>query len=309
MTRALTWRDLAALPRLQKQIVFLDNVLRLTYNPGLFSSSLLSILTTSSGFCTAVNPIESDQYPFLVGQAYQPSDDHSARVTFLAPGDLDHEGYTDLLAYMAARAGEAGALQILAEIEQNSLEYTILTRAGYQAYAEQQIWRIPRRFLYGSGKKAWIPITRSDADRVISIYQRLVPPQIQRVESPPAGNTQQGMLCWKDGQIKGVAFTNIGPTGILLDLVVEPDLDGLDDYLAALFFHLPYRNYRDIFLRIRSYQQRLASALERAGASPGPIQKAVVKKLAVYYNAKQTFQVQGFDKQPDVTTPISNTEN
>jgi hypothetical protein len=309
MARALTWRDLAALPHLQKQIVFLDNVLRLTYNPGIFSSSLLSILASSSGFCTIVNPIESDRYPFLIGQAFQAPEDHSARVTFLAPGDLDHEGYADLLAYLAARVGETGALQILAEIDLNSLEHTILSRAGFRAYAEQQIWKLPRRFLSRSGKNAWIPIARADADQVIATCQRLVPPQIQRVENPPLGYAQQGMLCWKEGKIAGVAFTNFGPTGILIDLVIEPDLDALDNYLGTLFHHLPYRNYRDIFLRVRSYQQRLASALERAGASPGPIQKAVVKRLAVYYNAKQTFQVQSFEKQPDVSTPISNTKN
>jgi hypothetical protein len=43
------------------------------------------------------------------------------------------------------------------------------------------------------------------------------------------------------------------------------------------------------------------------GALPGEQQNAVVKKMAVHYNAKQTFSVPGFEKQPDITTPISNT--
>jgi hypothetical protein len=288
--------------------MFLDNALRLTYNPGLFSSSLLSILTSSSGFCTAIEPIESNRYPFLIGQVVHAPEDQTARVAILAPGDQDHEGFTNLLANLISRVGEQGALQILAEVDRNSLEESILSRAGFRPYAEQQIWKLPRKFFYGSGKKTWVPITKSEVDQVISTYQRFVPPQVQRVEAPPPLNTLQGLACWKAGKIAGIALTSFGPKGILVDLIIEPNLDELDDYLSALFFYLPYRNSRDIFLRIRSYQQRIATVLEGSGAVAGPEQNAVVKRLAVHYNAKQTFRVQGFENQPDITTPISNTK-
>jgi hypothetical protein len=308
MARALTWRDLPALPRFHKQKMFLDNALRLTYNPGLFSSSLLSIITPSSGFCTVVEPIESSQHPFLIGQVVHTPEDQTARLSLLAPGDQDHRGFLNLLAFMSSRIVEQGALQILAEVGKSSLEETILSQAGFRPYAEQQIWKLPRRFFYGTGKKAWIPITRADAEQVLSTFQRVVPLQVQRVEAPPDAKAIQGLLSWKEGRIVGIALLSFGPTGILVDLVIEPDLDELDDYLGALFFHLPYRNSRDIFLRIRSYQQPIASVLERAGAVVGPEQNAVVKRLAVHYNAKQTFRVQGFENQPDITTPISNTK-
>jgi len=308
MARALAWRDLPALPRFQKQKMFLDNALRLTYNPGLFSSSLLSVLTSSSGFCTVVEPIESNRYPFLIGQVVHAPEDQTARVAILAPGDQDHQGFTNLLENLISRVGEQGALQILAEIDKNSLEESIISRAGFRPYAEQQIWKLPRKFFCGSGKKTWVPITRSEIDQVISAYQRFVPPQVQRVEAPPPLNTLQGLVCWKAGKIAGIALTSFGPKGILVDLIIEPNLDELDEYLSALFFHLPYRNSRDIFFRIRSYQQRLTAVLERAGAVAGPEQNAVVKRLAVHYNAKQTFRVQGFENQPDITTPISNTK-
>lgn len=308
MARALAWRDLPTLPRFQKQKLFLDNALRLTYNPGLFSSSLLSILTSSSGFCTVIEPIESSPYPFLIGQVVHAPEDQTARVALLAPGDQDYQGFTNLLEYLISTVGEQGALQILAEVDRNSLEESILSRAGFRPYADQQIWKLPRKFFYGTEKKAWVPITRSDVDQVISTYQRFVPPQVQWVEDPPPLNTLQGLICWKVGKIAGIALTSFGPRGILVDLVIEPNLDELDDYLGALFFHLTYRNTRDIFLRIRSYQQRIAAVLERTGAVAGPEQNAVVKRLAVHYNAKQTFRVQGFKNQPDITTPISNTK-
>jgi hypothetical protein len=116
------------------------------------------------------------------------------------------------------------------------------------------------------------------------------------------------MISWAEGNIVGLALTQFGPKGILLDMLLAPDLDLVDDYLSALLFHLPYRDTRNVYLRVRSYQQQLASALERAGAQPGSNQTVLVKRLAVHYNAKQTFRVQGFENQPDITTPISRTK-
>lgn len=308
MVRALVWRDLTAIHRFQKQYMFLDNDLRLTYNPGLFSSSLLSILTSSSGFCTAVRTIESDRYPFLIGQSFLLPGDHSARLTLLAPGNQDHEGFDDLLAFISTRTGESGAQQIVAEVDQDSLENAILFRSGFRAYAQQQIWKLPRKSFTKRSPSSWTPITRGNGAQVISAYQRIVPPLVQRVEAPPAGYIQQGMISWQGERIAAIAFTNFGPKGILIDLIFEPDLPELEAHLVDLFSHLPYRNSREIYLRVRSYQERLASVLEDIGAAAGPAQEALVKRLAVHYNAKQTFRVQAFEEQPDVTAPISNTK-
>jgi hypothetical protein len=94
----------------------------------------------------------------------------------------------------------------------------------------------------------------------------------------------------------------------LLDLILEPALDTLDEYLSALIFQLPYTRSREIYLRVRDYQGGIVSALDKLGALPGDQQRLMVKQLAVHYNAQQAFMVQGFEKQPDVTAPISRTE-
>jgi hypothetical protein len=297
------------LPRYQRQQQYLDNTLRLVYNPGLFSSALLSITAPSSGFFTAVHPLDSEPYPLLIGQVYHSSASLSARLVFLAPMEMSPQaGYGKLLSLLTAQAGERGAVQVLAEVPRNVLEEDILYQAGFRVYAEQQIWKFPRRFSSSTGEKTWIPITRGDGDQIVSLYQRIVPGAVQRVEPPPTFPKVEGMICWSEGRVVGFTETRFGPIGILVDIILEPELSDIDEYLAALFYHLPYRNIRDVYLRIRSYQERIASALGRAGADPGPEQKAVVKRLAVHYNAKQTFKYQAFEKQPDITTPISNTE-
>jgi hypothetical protein len=288
--------------------MFLDNRLRLTIDPGLFSSSVLSMLTASSGFFTAVEPLDSDQYPYLLGQIYHPHDEHSARISFLAPGDLNHPGFLSVLACLTHMAGESGALQILAEVDQNNPIETILVRAGFRPYADQQIWKIPHLSKYAAEVPAWVPIDRDDQDQVLSFFHHMVPAQVQRVEIPHGMDSLQGLLYKEDGEIAGIALTGFGPQGILTDMVIEPNLDGLEDLLKTMITQIPCRDSRNIYLRVRSYQQRIASALERIGATPGPDQKAVVKRLAVHYNAKQAFRVRGFENQPDITTPISNTK-
>jgi hypothetical protein len=115
------------------------------------------------------------------------------------------------------------------------------------------------------------------------------------------------MVTWKKGKMVGIALPQFGPKGILVDLLLDPSLSSLDEYLAALVFHLPYTTTREVYLRVRTYQGVMASTLERWDALAGDQQRVMVKRLAVHYNAQQPFMVQGFEKQPDITTPISRT--
>jgi hypothetical protein len=255
-----------------------------------------------------VEPIESNQYSYLIGQVVYSADDNSARITYLAPGDYDHHGFIELLSFLTVKSGEAGAIQVLAEVDEDSLEESILFRAGFRPYAEQQIWKLSRKQNYPQPEKTWIPISRADTGNVISLIQRSIPAQINRVESHPNPNGLRGMVHREQDKLLAAALINYGPIGILIDLILDPGLEKVNDYLTALIHHVPYHNTRDIYFRVRSYQQRIATALESQGAEIGATQKAVVKRLALHYNAKQTFRVQGFENQPDITTPISHTK-
>ena len=309
MARKIIWKDLAALARFKNQKLVLDNSFQYVYNPGLFSSSLLSLISSASGFFTAVELTDSEDPSIFVGQLFQPVNSFSARLVFLAPNDFNnHPAYGRVLSQLANTAGERGAMQIRAEVSDNSPEEELLYQAGFRSYAEQQIWKLPRRMVFGTGKKAWVPVTKDTIATAEAFYQRILHGQIQRVEPPPVSSDIQGLISWKDGKVVGFSAAQFGPRGILVDLLMAPEIDPIDEYLSALLFHLPYRDTRDVYLRVRSYQQQLSSALERANAEAGPKQKAVVKRLTVHYNAKQTFRVQGFENQPDITTPISNSE-
>lgn len=309
MARKIVWKDLLSLPRYKRQQQYLDNTLSLVFNPGLFSSALLSLTAPSSGYCTAVQSLDGDPYPYLISQIYHPPASLSARVSFLAPIEMSsHAGFVRLLTHLTALAGERGVVQVLAEVTRDTPEGDALYQAGFRTYAEQQIWKLPSHISSSAASKNWIPFSRADQNQVAEIYQRIIPGTVQRVEPPPTLSKAEGLICWQEGKAAGFAETRFGPKGILVDFMLAPEISDLDEYLAGLFFYLPYRNTRDIFVRVRSYQERIAAALERSGAEPGPEQNAMVKRLAVHYNAKQTFTYQAFEKQPDITTPISNTK-
>ena len=283
----------------------LDNTFQFVYNPGLFSISALSVTLSSSGFYSSVDT-EADR--FSIGQAYLPAGDHTARLIDLAPVENDSiPGLLDVVSHLSQTAGEKGALQLIAEADENSPAVDLLEQIGFRVYSDQQIWKLPRRTPTGMGAKAWLPTTRGDEVQIKGFYQRVVPAHILRTEPPPDAPSR-GLICWTGGRICGYAKTNFGPRGILVDLILFPSLSNLEEYLSALIFRMPYRDTRTIYLRVRSHQGRLATALEMIGAEPGPKQKALVKRLAVHYNAKQTFRVQSFENQPDVTTPISHSK-
>lgn len=309
MARKLTWQDLPVLRRYRGQKMVLDNSLRFVFNPGLFSSSLLSVALPTSEFYTAIEPLKSEYYPLLLGQILVSKDHRTARVAFLAPGELAAgPDYSELLSHLSQAACERGALQMVAEVGVDSPEEEILSQSGFRSYTEQQIWKLPRQAPCGSGQKSWIPAIQADNGPAQTFYQRVVPAQVQRLEPPPAFPKRQGMVTWMEGKMIGIALPQFGPQGILVDLLLDPSLNSLDEYLAALVFHLPYTSTREVYLRVRNYQGGMAATLERWDAQAGDHQRVMVKRLAVHYNAQQPFLVQGFEKQPDITTPISRSK-
>lgn len=309
MARKLAWQDLVVLHRYQNQIMVLDNSLGLVFNPGLFSSSLLSVALPSSEYYSAVESNDSGKFPLLIGQIILSKMEHTARVAILAPADLGTSpDYSDLVKHLVQAACDRGALQIMGEARIDSPGEEILTRSGFRSYTEQQIWKLPRLTSAGARGVSWVPGIQADNSAAQIFYHRVVPAQIQRLVPAPVFPAAQGMVCRQEGRVVGMALTQFGPRGILIDLILDPSLDSMDEYVTALLFHIPYTRSRDVYLRVRDYQGGIASALERVGALPGDHQRLMVKRLAVHYNAQQAFLVQGFEKQPDVTTPISRTE-
>ena len=307
MARDFAWRDLLKLPGFRDQKVYFDDTLELIYQPGLFSSVLLSLISPASGFCTGIQLLRSSD-GFLLGQIHNASQEFSAQVSFLAPGDLlEQPGMDSLLQHLCQQAGDRGALQVLAEVEKHSQAEALLYGVGFRPYTDQQIWILPEAFPRERAYPAWIPITPRHEEEIRSLYQRVIPSTVKHIEPPPKVREMQGLIAWQSGRTVGYIRTQFGPRAVLVDAVFDPSSGNFQDHILGIRENLPYHRTRTIYFRVRGYQRRLGSALESLGATSISHQSAVVKKLAVHYNAQQKVNYRTFENQPDITSPVSQT--
>ena len=66
-----------------------------------------------------------------------------ARMTYLAPDEaLASPNTVELLEQIAQQAGEQGAFNLLAEIEEQSTAFESLRKAGFVVYARQRVWKL-----------------------------------------------------------------------------------------------------------------------------------------------------------------------
>lgn len=309
MARDFAWRDVLAFIRYRDRAVFLDNALRLTYAPGMFSSVLLSLVFPRSGFVTTWQSSVEDSSPAL-GQMYRAPGKHSARLTFLAPADPDSRAQmVRVISHLCQQAGERGAFHILAEVQRESPLEDCLRQSGFRAYAEQWIWMVPGALSHDRSQPGWTPFSEGEGEAIQRLYRKVIPRDVQRVEAPPRVEDLQGLSYWADGELAGFAVFHQGPKGVLMDLIIDPAESNLEDHIAALCEKLPPQGRKKTFFRVRTYQKKLISALERVGAVQCAFQLAMVKHVAVHFRAKQPYQVGTFETQPDVTTPFVKSED
>jgi hypothetical protein len=309
MARAFTWRDLLILLRYRDRAIFLDNTLSLTYAPGLLSTVLLSLIFPGSGFFTMLQSPEENALP-VVGQMYRANVKPMAKLTFLAPKDeVSPAHMVRLLSYICQQAGERGAFHILAEVQQEGLIADCMRQSGFRPYAEQRIWSVPEGVDLEVHQPGWRPLSNADGEEIHRLYGEIIPRDVQRVEAPPRVGDLQGLACRVKGELVGYSSFHWGPKGVLVDLVIDPAQPALGGHIKAICEKLPPHRRRNIYFRVRTYQEKLASALEEMGAQQGPDQLAMVKYLAVHYRAKQAYNVGAFEKQPDITTPFVKTED
>lgn len=304
MVREIVWRDLLRLFRYRDQELFLDNSRGLAYSPGILSNVILSLLFPASGFCTAVED-DGEKAPPLFGQIYCSPSKTTAKVTFLAPREeVFSPSVVKLLSYLSEQAGEKGGFSILAEVERDSILEDCFREAGFQPYAEQHIWLASKHVASAPQDLSWQPIKKKDELTLQNFYRQRIPRGVQRVEPLPSAKEHPGLTCWDGHELLGFATFHWGPRGILVDPVMDTAVADLEGPLQAIFEALSPYQHQKVYFRVRTYQEKVASALEKLGAEPGPAQLAMVKYLAVHYRAQGTYKLSAFDTRPDITTPF-----
>jgi hypothetical protein len=305
--RPFDWRDLTVLHRYRAQGLCLDAALSITRGSNLAPSVLLSYLTPVTGIFTWVCANDHDKQP-LMGQITHAQDETFARLSFLAPEEaLESPSLFDLLEQLAQRAGESGAFNLLAEIDEKSIAFEPLRRAGFAIYARQRIWKLTENRTEIKPDIPWIAASSSDMIGVQILYHNVVPGLVQQVE-PLSSKQVGGLVCHYDGEIIGYVDLKYGSQGIWAQPFIHPDVEDVESRLRDLLPSFHNQRGRAVYLCVRSYQSWLEPALEALDAQPGPLQAVLVKRLAVQQRSAKPFALPQIDGQREITTPISQSK-
>jgi hypothetical protein len=306
--RHFDWRDLAGLYRWRHESVFMDSALVLTRGPMLLSGALLSYLAPNSGVFTAVSDAVDLGHP-VIGQIMQFNGSSFARLTFVSPDSgLETQALSELLDYLVMVSGERGALRLLADVDEATLTYQALRRAGFAIYTRQRIWQLTGRPVGPTLPASWRAIRSHDLIAIRSLYNNLVPGLVQQVEPYPTSRPR-GMVLYQNGDLLAFVELKIGNRGVWAQPFVHPDLPDISELFINLIQKIPYRRSRPLYICVRSYQSWLDSAVEELGAEAGPRQAVMVKHLAVAQKASWAYSIPALEGgQPEITASIRGEE-
>ena len=216
----------------------------------------------------------------MVGQIYLPANSRVSRFSFLLCEDFSASaGIYALIEFLSYQAGENQALNLVAEVENNPGLFEMLRRAGFSAFGIETVWKLAERFDKPGLSSSWKNAIDKDEIGIRSLYQAVTPPLEQGAELYQP-NCQHRMVHSSKSEINGWAQYKSGPLGTYINLVLHPSLNDPEALLGELSGSI-YSQGRPVYLRIRSHQSWLNSALEKSGALVTGEYTLMVKHLAV----------------------------
>jgi hypothetical protein len=223
----------------------------------------------------------ADGQPPLFGQVQHFIGDRSARLTYILPGIPEpHPALPALLDELAARAGEMGATNLLAEINDGDASLEVLRKGAFSIYGWETIWKLPRKAPTDLGAPhLWEPMTAVDEPAVRSLYQTLVPPLVQTAEPYPGPDVRR-LIYRNNGEMVAYVESSGGAKGIYLKPIIHPAAELPQELLAELI-KLFQGLDRPVYLQMRSYQAWLSPFLDELNAGTSLHFALMVRRLAV----------------------------
>jgi hypothetical protein len=304
MIRPFDWRDIPVLHRYRNQSLFFNNALEVTRGTAISPTVLLSYLTPTTGFFTWVY-IDTEQT--ILAQLNHPAETPIGYVTFLTPERaIRNSGAVALLEHLAKHAGQRGAFNLLAEVDELAPVYEILRQAGFGIYARQRIWKFPEESRAKNHPYQWRNVKEKHNIPIQTLYHNVVPGLVGQIESMPT-KYLQGLVCFKDGDLIGYADLKYGYHGIWARPFIHPDVENIDELLSSMIENIPDRRSRPIYLCVRTYQSWLEPALGKMESRSSPLQAVMVKRLAV----QQKLALQALPKidgQTEISAPMAHSQ-
>jgi hypothetical protein len=284
--------------------LFLDSEVALTRGNPVSLAALLGQLHPGFGSFTGMIDA-TDEDPALFGQVIFSLGEHSARISFLCPEkNTCTMSLGLLLDGLIRKAGEWGAFNLVAEVEELNPLFEKLRRQSFSVYAWQRIWQMFPGTAPATGGGAWKPASAADEINMRSLFQILVPPLVQSAEPWPARRPRALVYRVKD-ELLAYVDARFGPDGIFLQPLFHPDVQNLAELLAELVNAVSPLMGRPVYLCVRSYQAWLETALDQMNTRAAPRRALLVKRLALAQRAAVPSRLAVLEKrQAEPTAPL-----
>ena len=279
--RPLALLDLPYLYSFRDEAVGLDTARRLTRGNPLGAAGLLSYVNPARHIYGAI--ANGGKKSVLGGIIHSP-DETFAKLLYLAPASqLGHPDLPELLENLSTQAGTWGAFHVLAEVDEISDAFISLRKSGFSVYAWQRMWDVSEIAGTDSGFD-WTRVKSVHLPSVQSLYNQIVPPLMQPMESQP--RSANGWMC-NEG-VKCYVSVSQGVYGMVLSPLIHPETTNVSEKLASIIGNLPDRRNRPVYVCVRSYQAWLEPVLADLGAKGADRQAVMVKHLARLVKEEQT---------------------
>ena len=271
--RPLALLDLPYLYSFRDEAVGLDTARRLTRGNPLSAVGLFSYVNPARHIYGA---IANGNKESVVGGVIHSPDETFAKLLYLAPASqLGHPDLPELIENLSVQAGTWGAFHVLAEVDESSAAFVSLRKAGFSVYAWQRMWDVSE-ITEASQEVEWLRVKSVHLPSVQSLYNQIVPPLMQPMESQP--RSANGWMC-NEG-VKCYVSVSQGVYGMVLSPLIHPETTNVSEKLASIIDNLPDRRNRPVYVCVRSYQAWLEPVLADLGAKGADRQAVMVKHLA-----------------------------
>ena len=306
MIRDFDWRDLSLLHRVRDRGLCPDSQLAFTRGANALQNALLDAFIPGK---SAITLVSRDGELDAVGQCIHRSESPNARMTFLGPAEaLGHDSGMELVESLAFAAGEHGAYNLVADVDEHSPAFEALRRAGFAVYARQRIWRLNdgREELPSSSGGNWQPESSSDMVAAQGLYLNIVPGLVQQVEPAPS-RAGHNLVHWREAELLGYLDIERGSLGTWVQPYFHPAAEDFYRLMAEFLLQTPAD--RPVYVCVRSYQSWMGRPLERLWFEPEVDQAVMVKRLTAGVRKPATSRLRTVEGTfPEPTAPIVRIE-
>jgi hypothetical protein len=275
--RLMRWHDLPSAYRLAGRGSSFDTQFRLTAGAESLRRSLFA-----NGKRTHSYILKQAPHAAGMGMLRYPAEGHHARLTYLAPdlaGDGDDTLWLALLDGLVKMAGKRGAVNLIAEVGEESEALEVFREGCFGIYARQVIW-VREPSPVGEPEMALRLAHAADETAISSLYRALVPSLIRQVEPPPSA----AGVCYlleRDAIPYGLVTIKRGKRGAFVEPYLHPEARSDTQAFINRALTLASAQRLPVYCRLRGFMSWLGAPLAESGFKPLVSEAVMVRHTAV----------------------------